>query len=281
MLRPIGFQSLDEAMPVLARGFPAAPRSFWESGLARLKRYGATDSTKRTGYLLQAEGNDVGVILAIPSAREQDGQRYPVVNLSSWYIDERHRWRGPRMLQQVVSCETTLYTDLTPTEPVRAMIGRFGFRNWTEGTLIFMLPFQALKPARKANVVPWHKLPSDAFAPAIRRMLDDHAALGCTPAGLWDGERLHPLIFSRTQRRGVPIARLIYAESRSLVKTHMGAIARFLLREKFLLMAMNANAQERVAGSFFTGWPAPAFFKGKTAPPECDLAYSEFVFLQI
>jgi|GEM_PF-6589584 len=45
MLRPIGFQSLDEALPVFARGFPAAPRSFWESSLARLKQYGAADPT--------------------------------------------------------------------------------------------------------------------------------------------------------------------------------------------------------------------------------------------
>ena len=281
MLRPIDFQSLDEALPVLVRGFPAAPRVFWESSLARLKQYGATDPRARTGYLLQADGNDVGVILAIPSTREIGGQSCPVVNLSSWYIDERHRWRGPRMLQQVVSSATTLYTDLTPTKPVRAMIGRFGFRNWTEGTLIFMLPLVALKAAKNAHVFPLHKLPSDTFTSSIRRMLDDHAALGCIAAGLWDGDSLHPLIFSRTKRAGVPIARLIYAQSRALVIAHLGAIARFLLREKLLLMAMNADAQDRVAGSFFTDWPAPAFLKGKVTPPQCDLAYCEYVFLKI
>lgn len=281
MLRPIGFQSLDEALPVLTRGFPAAPAAFWEAGIGRLKQYGVTSPADRTGYLLDVEGNNVGIILTIPSTREKDEQSRPVINLSSWYIDERHRWRGPRMLQQVVACEATLFTDLTPTEPVRAMIGRFGFRNWTEGTLIFVLPLVALKPAKGAHVFPLHKFPSDAFAPSIQSMLADHAALGCIAAALWDGDVLHPLIFSRTKRRGVPIARLIYADSRALVKTHIAAVARFLLREKFLLMAMNANAQERIAGSFFTEWPAPAFFKGNTTPPQCDLAYSEYVFLQI
>ena len=280
MLRPIGFQSLDEALPVLARGFPAAPAAFWDSGLSRLRQYGAADPAARAGYLLEAEGSDVGVILTIPSTREIGGESHSVVNLSSWYIDERHRWRGPRMLQQVVSNATTLYTDLTPTEPVRAMIGRFGFRNWTEGTLIFMLPLLALKPAKSAHVFPLHKLPSDTFPPFTRRMLDDHAALGCIAAGLWDGDNLHPLIFSRTKRARVPIARLIYAESCDLVITHLAAISRFLLREKLLLMAMNANAQDRVAGSFFTE-SAPAFLKGQTTPPQCDLAYCEYVFLQI
>src|SRR5689334_10608816 len=134
MLRPIGFQSPNEALPLLARGFPAMPRSFWEAGLARLKQYGAADPSAPCGYLLQAEGRDVGVILTIPSARhQQHGESRQVINLSSWYIDERHRWRGPRMLQQIVACQSTLFTDLTPTTPVQAMIARFGFRNWTEG----------------------------------------------------------------------------------------------------------------------------------------------------
>gem|GEM_PF-4726090 len=115
-----------------------------------------------------------------------------MINLSSWYIDERHRLRGPRMLQQVVACESTLYTDLTPTEPVQAMIGRFGFRNWTQGTLIYVLPFLALKPARGAHVFPLHKLSSDTFAPPVQRMLADHAALDCIAAGQDNQHRCCP-----------------------------------------------------------------------------------------
>ena len=281
MLRPIGFQSLDEAQPVLARGFPSAPAAFWKNGLARLKRYGAADPDGRAAYLLRANGSDVGVILTIPSHRENHGQTQQVVNLSSWYVDEPHRWRAPRMLQQVVASDTTLFTDLTATPPVQAMIGHFGFQNWTEGTLLFMLPLSALGTGKGAHVFPLEKLPSNAFAPAIQRTMSDHAELGCIAAGLWDDDSLHPLIFSRTKRYGVPIARLVYAENRTLVTTHIATIARFLLREKFLLLAMNADARERIAGSIFTTWPAPAFYKGSAIPQQCDLTYSEYVFLQI
>lgn len=282
MLRPIGFQSLDEALPVLSLGFPEQRRSFWAAGLDRLKRYGAADPASLLGYLLHVDGRDVGVILTIPSTRAKHGEaQSKVVNLSSWYIDPQHRWRGPRMLQQVVACESTLYTDLTATEPVRAMIGRFGFRNWTEGTLIFPLPVFAIRPARNAQVVPLHKLGANAIEPAALRMLDDHASLGCIAAALDDNETLHPLIFSKTTRRGLPVARLVYAENLTAVTTHMAAISRFLLREKMFLLAVKADQRDRIAGSIFSHRSSPAFFKGKAAPPQCDLAYSEYAFLQI
>jgi hypothetical protein len=282
MLRPIGFQSLDEALPLLSHGFPEHPHSFWTAGLARLKRHGAADPASQLGYLLHVDGRDVGVILTIPSTRTKGAEpRMAVVNLSSWYIDERHRWRGPRMLQQVVANESTLYTDLTATKPVRAMIGRFGFRSWTEGTLIFPLPVFAIRPAGNAQIVPFHKLGADALEPEARRMLEDHASIGCIAAALDDNETLQPLIFSRTTRRGLPIARLIYAENLTAVTRNMAAISRFLLREKALLLAIKANPGDRIAGSIFMPRSSPAFFKGKTAPPQCDLAYSEYAFLQM
>jgi len=281
MLRPVSFQSLDEALPLLAGGFPSTSPKIWSANLRRLQQYGHANPTERAGFILTAGGRDVGVILTIPSARRHGETTARLVNLSSWYIEAEHRWRAPRMLQQVVSCRETLYTDLTPTEPVRAMIGHFGFRPWSEGTLLFMLPWFAIKPAGESSVIPLHRLPSDAFAPDIRDMLTRHAAFDCIAAGLWDGHGLHPLIFARLRRRGIPVARLIYADSRATLMAHMPAIARFLLQQKMLLLAVNGDRHDRIAGSFFTERPAPAFFKGASAPPECDLAFSEFVFLKL
>ena len=92
------------------------------------------------GYLLEHDGKDVGVILTIPSTRRDDsGEPRRVVNLSSWYIDPDHRWRAPRMLQTVTACNATLFTDLTATPSVRNMIGRLGFRGWTEGMQLMVV----------------------------------------------------------------------------------------------------------------------------------------------
>lgn len=282
MLRPIDFQSLDETMPILSRGFPAIRPEGWKAALDRLRRFGASNPAAPAAHLLEAGGRDVGVMLAIPSTRpEAERTARRIVNLSSWYVDAEHRWSAPRMLRSIIACEASLYTDLTPSPPVRAMIGRFGFRGWTEGTLIFALPLFALRPAGPSRVVPLRDLPSDVFAAPTRRIMDEHAALDCLVGGLWDGRALHPLIFSRKVHRGIRAARLIFAEDRATVLAHVPAISRFLLREKFLLLAVNADRHERIPGSIFTQRTAPTFYKGPTAPAQCDFAYSEFVFLQI
>lgn len=282
MLRAISFEALETTLPVLSRGFPGMRREGWDSAIARLRAFGARDLQARTAYLLEQNGKDVGVILTIPSMRA-DGTGAPrrIVNLSSWYIDPEHRWRASRMLQTVTACDETLFTDLTATPAVRSMIGRFGFRGWTEGTLIFALPWFAIKTAGPSHVVPLRDLAPDAFAEPVRRMLDRHAALDCVAGGLWDGQALHPLIFSRKTYRGIHAARLVFADDRATMLAHLPAISRFLLREKFVLLAVNADRSERVAGSIFTQLMSPTFYKGPAAPAPCDLGFSEFVFLQV
>lgn len=282
MLRPISFEALDTTLPILSRGFPALRREAWTAGLARLRRFGAAEPKARVGHLLEERGRAVGIILAIPSTRfDDENVAHPVVNLSSWYIEPDQRWRAPRMLQSVVACNATLYTDLTPSPPVRAIIGRFGFRNWTEGTLIFALPLFALGPARSSQVVPLHDLPADAFDAATRRILNDHEGFGCVCAGLWDGDALHPLIFSRKVHRGISAARLIYTDERAVALRNIRTISRFLLRENFLLLAINADRHERMAGSIFTQRTAPTFYRGPRPLAQCDFAYSEFAFLHV
>lgn len=283
MLREITFEDLDATLPILSRGFPAMRRGGWTAAIDRLRRFGAADPAASAAYLLEQKGRDVGVILTIPSSRTGGTDATPrrIVNLSSWYIDPDYRWHAPRMLRSVTASDAILYTDLTATPPVRAMIERFGFRGWTEGTLVFPLPRFAIGFARGSYIVPLRDLPPDAFAEPMRRMLDQHAALDCVVGGLWDGAALRPVVFSRKTYRGIRAARLIFADDRATILAHLTAISRFLLREKFLLLAVNADRSERVAGSIFTHRTAPAFYKGAKPPAPCDLAFSEFVFLQI
>jgi hypothetical protein len=281
MLRPIGFQSLDETLPVLSRGFCDIPAAFWRAAIERLKRHGAADPTATAGYLLESKNRAVGAILSIPSLHGgADGRTERVVNLSSWYIDPQDRWRAPRMLQRITGCDRTLYTDLTPTPSVQTLIGRMGFRHWMEGTLILALPLRAIGRSGHSQIIPLHDLSSDALPAATRRLLEDHAALDCIAAALWDGTVLHPLIFSRSNRRGLRVTRLIYAQDQAVLTSNMTTIARFLLRQGFMLLAVKADRDERIPGSVFMRQP-PSFYKGEHPPSRCDLSYSEYVFLQI
>jgi len=68
---------------LLARGFPARPRKYWTSALARLAARGAPDGCPRFGYLLEADGAPVGVLLLI-FAESGGAVR---CNVSSWYVE--------------------------------------------------------------------------------------------------------------------------------------------------------------------------------------------------
>ena len=108
MLRPVSFEALDTTLPILSRGFPAMRRG-------RLGRRRSTGCAVRRIRLRSAaraicsktKGQDVGVILTIPSKRPgYTDAAHPIVNFSSWYIDPEHRWRAPRMLQTITACST-------------------------------------------------------------------------------------------------------------------------------------------------------------------------------
>ncbi|WP_204321926.1 hypothetical protein, partial [Streptococcus pneumoniae] len=84
---------------------------------------------------------------------EPDGTTRDVVNLSSWYIDEAHRWLAPRMLKAVISEAGTVYTDLTPSPSVVHLNGRLGLTVWTDGVLLAALPLAALHYGSAAGQV--------------------------------------------------------------------------------------------------------------------------------
>jgi hypothetical protein len=136
----------------------------------------------------------------------------------------------------------------------------------------------ALHSAGSADLTPLRDLPPDAFAGPTRQLLEAHAALDCVAGGLWDGETLQPLVFSRKVYRGIPATRLVFAGNRVGAFAHLPAISRFLLRHKFLLLVINADRRERIAGSVFAQRTAPTFYKGPAPPAPGDFPIRNFYF---
>ncbi|HYI30819.1 MAG TPA: hypothetical protein VD863_23510, partial [Bradyrhizobium sp.] len=153
---------------------------------------------------------DVGVVLTIPRERGPDDAQ-DVFNLAAWYVDERHRWLAPRMLQKVVA-QKAVFTDLTPSLAAQQINHRLGFEILNEGFQVFPLIWTALRARKQARVisVDGAKLPDD-----VRATMDQHARLGCLVAVLQDGAEHHPLIFSRMTRRRLPGARVILTDSKN------------------------------------------------------------------
>ncbi|WP_291863079.1 hypothetical protein [Bradyrhizobium sp.] len=275
-LRPIDDCNSGDALAVLKRGFPEKTESFWADGLQKILSSPSRRDAEPIGFLMTIGGADVGIVLTIPSERRgPDGTR-DVFNLAAWYVDEPHRWLAPRMLQKVVAPATAVFTDLTPSAAAQQINERLGFRILNEGFRVFPLPWTALRPRKQARVIPLEEAELDDDT---RATLDRHARLGCVVTVLRNGADHHPLIFSRMTRRHLPGARVILADSKTLIVDHLAVISRFLLRNGMLFLQMDANRADATAGSSISRWSAPTYVKGAADRNRIDHTYSELIFL--
>src|SRR3982074_197003 len=82
-IREIADADIDPVINLLARGFPS-PRRYWEAGLERLRTRSVPPNMPRYGYVLEADGNPVGVILLISSLRRIGDFQTELTHFSSW-----------------------------------------------------------------------------------------------------------------------------------------------------------------------------------------------------
>jgi hypothetical protein len=215
---------------LLTEGFPQKPAAIWPTFLQRLRALGSNTPTGvPIGYLMTDGGRGVGVLITPAANRERsDGTQGVVVNLSSWYVVASERWRAARMLQTVLKRHEAMFTDLTPTQDVQAMLPTFGFQPVNSGIMVTALPVAAALPAGGARVralkcyEPW-------LAEALRAVLDAHEAVGCLSAVLEVDGVFLPLLFRKRSVKGAPAAVLIYCSDLQRFQSAMPAVARFLM----------------------------------------------------
>jgi hypothetical protein len=272
MLEPIGRDTLGEAHALLAQGFPMRSPAFWSEGLDRLSAHHAAAGLGPIGQIMRMKGEPVGVMLTIRSRRADGGS---VVNLSSWYVDPRFRLLAPRMLTRVLEEPADVFTDLTPSPAVTEMIGRFGFVQRHAGALLVALPVAAFAPGGGARILDGVPEAADAA------LLAGHRELGCLVLRLVTASGEMPLVVSVASRRGLPVARLIYATDLAAVRAAIGPLARHLIARGIALLEMPADPGDSVPGGWFTRRARPTFFRGTPPAAAVDHAYSEFVFLRI
>jgi len=273
-LRPIDDCDFGSALAILKRGFPGRTEAFWADGLRKILASPSRRNGQSVGFLMTVGGEDVGIVLTIPSAG-RDGM-LNVFNLAAWYVDEQHRWLAPRMLQKVIAQQGAIFTDLTPSAAAQSINQRLGFEVLNEGFQVFPLLWTALRARKQARIVRSDKA---NLAADTRAMLDQHAKLGCVVAVLQDDKAQHPLIFCRITRRCLPGARVILTDSKNLITDNLAVISRFLLGNGILFLMMDANRTDATAGGCISRWSAPTYIKGVADRKRIDHTYSELIFL--
>lgn len=278
-LRAIGHDGLQVASELLAKGFPSRSVAFWQQGLRRLLAYTESAGGSSVGNFLMADEAPVGVLLTIPSRDAATGRK--VVNLSSWYVEESHRWYAPRMLLAAMADTTATYTDLTPSKAAVELNNRLGFRTIRYKLLLFLLPWLAIAGRRQGRLVPLDAVPPGALSDECIRDLANHRDLGCIVTTIEAGGRYHPVVLDVFRRKRIPIARVIFAESSDVVETAMALLARLLIRRGVPLLCLQVEEDRTVP--YGRVWKPTLRYqvKGEWNERSINELYSERVLLKV
>lgn len=241
------------AAALLHEGFPQRSPDFWMAALRRMQHFGGNaEAGVPLGWLMMQGDQPVGVVLTPASLRRwPDGAVEKLVNFSSWYVQPAYRWRAYLWLRSLLADKSAVYTDLTPTAEVQAMLPKLGFAAVNQGVALLPVPLLALLPAGAARV---RVLSDDEPVPVCglsREQVDAHRSLGCLALVLECAGTQQLVVCRRTRWRGLPVAQLVYAESLSQLLRHRAALARCLLGQGQLVFVHDARAARSTALSWF------------------------------
>jgi hypothetical protein len=147
-----------------------------------------------------------------------------------------------------------------------------------DGVLIDLLPQHALRPCRGARLQPLPPGASLDGHPPPAELLESHRALGCLPMVLHDAQGSQLLVVQRTRVRGLPAAKLVYADSNQRWRQQLGLLARHLLAQGMLCLVSDRRPGMQASGAIFR--PRDIWFcRGDGFEDRTDLLGSELCLL--
>ncbi len=246
MLRPFGPQDRAQVQRLLVEGFPERGDAFWQKALDRLFAWPGNHAADfPPGFFWIEKDEPVGIILTPASPRTRaDEALPPVVNVSSWYVRDSHRWKAPLMLRALFRDERVIFTDLTPTPDVQKMLPAFGFVPGCDGIEWIGTPFFAYR-RKKARVLPWQPGMVLAAGSPPDSLITEHIAWGCTVLVLEHGEARHLVVLKPMRARGLPAARVLFAGCRAALEAGLPALSRHMLLRGTLVLHIDARSEAR------------------------------------
>ncbi|MGU3537062.1 hypothetical protein [Methylobacterium sp. A54F] len=273
--RPIAAGDRDGLAALLARGFPARTQAAWSGALGGLARYAADEGHPHHGYVLDAGGTLVGVLLMIFGPRSEGPRR---CNLSSWYVEAGYRHYASLLVGAATRDRSVTYLNLSSERATRPIIEAQGFVRYADGAFL-ALPLAG--PASEAGlcIAAAGHVPAGA-AEADRALIETHAGLGCIALwGVAEGEA-HPFVFARRTltRLRIPVAQVIHAPGEAELRRFARPLGRHLLLRGLPVLMVDANGPvPGLVGRYLPG-RMPKYAKGSQPPRHGDLAYTEAAF---
>jgi hypothetical protein len=260
---------------LLVGGF-SRPRRYWEIGLERLQSRSVPVGMPRYGFILEANGNPVGVILLISSLRPVGNQLAVFSNLSSWYVEPRFRRYATLLYRHALSYKNTTYLNISAAGHVRPIIEAFGFSRYAKGQVLAPLALARDRGNARVQIIESASFADANLTTDERNLLELHARYGCIAVCCNSGKKTWPLIFlPRMVKRLIPCAQLAYCRDVTDFVEVAGTVGRYLLRLGRPFVLIDANGPiAGIPGRYFPD-KAPRYYKGPVTPLLGDLTETE------
>ena len=236
------------------------------------------------GYALMDEGRVVGLMGALFSDRQIDGQRRRFCNLHSWFVQPEYRGaRSLLLLRPFLALEKTVLTDFSATPEVVAMFTRVGFEA-LGSEVVLLLPLPGL--GAQDSILDLAADPSAArrvLSPADLVIFQDHQGIDCRHLLIQCEGQYCYLVASRLDGGGWPHVHVHYVSRPALlVRNHLGA-RRALLRggARYAVIPRRLLGRERIPMSLSARASSAFCRPGDISPAAIDTLYSEMVLLKL
>ena len=266
--RQIREPDLDAVADLLTRGFPAKPRKYWTSALARLEALGSPAGCPKYGYLLEADGAVVGVLLLIFS-QAGSGVR---CNVSSWYVEPAHRGHAAVLASMASKLKHVTYINTSAATHTWPILDALGYRRYSQGQF-------AAVPALKLGGGKVRLFGDADCGLPDYDLLRAHADAGCVVLVCETAQGPEPFVFLRRRISALRFCamQLVYTRDTGRFAACAGPVGRFLLARGAPMVICDAPAPVRgLAGVWFKD-RGPRYYKGPEQPRLNDLAFTEMV----
>ena len=252
----------------------------WERGL-RASWY---ENAPNHGFMLEFDGEVVGVVCALYSEQEIDGEPRLICNPHTCCVLEPYRAKSVSLILSVIRQPDMHYSMYSPNRDGEEIFAYLGFKPMgREALAILNLP----TPQLPGKVEVSFELNSalDRLSVADRKCVQDHRDFPWLRFIFYASGSKHGfLIYKPCRYKRLPCAELLYVSDKSLFARCWPAIrTRLLLRQGvFTTKAELRLLQQRPGFSFSTAHASAKFFLSDSLPAEAfNYTYSELVALNL
>jgi hypothetical protein len=280
--REITEADIDAVADLLTRGFVTRSHEYWMQGLRRQAAREIPEGYPRFGYMLDAGGEAVGVLLLLYTSRISGSEAAVYCNLSSWFVDPKYRNYAALLTKIAQRHQEVTYLNISPATWTCPIIETQGFNSYCSG-LFFSVPLLSrARPGISVELVSPDTPEIAGLRQSETELLARHAGCGCLSlvcrtAG---GETLPFILQPLRVRRGwlaPPAMQLMYCRDVGEFVRCAGTIGRVLIRRGKVSVILDSNGPVRGLAGIFSRARGRKYFKGPHRPRLADLTDTELV----